>query len=1113
MDPVRSHHTRAAAVLTATAVVLTTAIFGRHAAQQADRYQLVLDGLTPFFRGLDESGTALIDAAMANDTTVALGVAGTALVAALLWRSAAMLCFTAALALAAWGEASLLHLELPAGIAFYVLAFVFAFGFGLLRPLARVRGQSALPSSPAGWPPWEALLLAALTLTALIFRTYALPQLPRQYENEMIIAMLSGSTMDGVRKYLPWGMLSNTNGIIHIYLQHLLFQWLGTSFFSLRFLSALIGTAMVPVLYWILRRIGGRPSALLGALLLITGPDQLYWTRNENTCIPLVALLCLITVALSLRFCDRPRPLGVLGLAAWIPFTRLFYSPAILLPAYPIVLYVHGLLFDRGGRRSAIFALPGLALGCALWAFSLTAAYCVVSGGQWQFLHPASSGGRPVWQGEAGAATITTGELVQKQVANLARNLGTVAAAMSYQGDFTNWYFRNDATPRPTFVNVSATVLLALGIGYLLAQLRDRGAFALLFWIGLGVLPGVMSLDPAPRRMVMAFPGFYAVAAVFLAAGWSVIAEHAHRGVAAGFRLLLAAGIAAVLWTSAASHFALKPAGTLMERIERETKRVFTESDAIYSAVDSHWIQVSTLLHANELFRRDRVPCIEAVRPQQWLAAATGESCSYEDVALQFTVSDEKRAKLRKEFDPRQISFLLPDRPQSAGVVALLTALFPRLESERLPVFDESNAWLWLRTDRDSARALRRPVLRLAGKDDDGLAGRLLENVTLDVESSPQLEGVVVEGAVLLDSDGWYRFEIEPACAGSALTIDGRRIDSVVAEPMTSGAHPATLRLPHPGACKLPLQLIARDAIQADRAPQRPMWLSPRVGTIEAARSRPVVDAVGFVEAPVPAAASVAALDFVVDTAGTITLLVSRDGGFAIQRVRPDGSLDASWNLDSTQPGGIALRPDGKLLVLYENRVVLYDRGGKEVERWEGVLARWPLLGFSGDGLTLNPMFERNGIAVLDGKGQELRLWQTFDGGPGQFRAPAAVSIDAKGNLVVVQLDGTALVFRTPTDRFEPVFERSFRIEYREPEVVPRGWALDPRGRLVVPEPGTSHVFTYQLTGERMMARDPSRDLTQQMGEEVLRIQATTDGVFVLGGRHQLRKLIEVRDD
>ena len=82
--------------------------------------------------------------------------------------------------------------------------------------------------------------------------------------------------------------------------------------------------------------------------------------------------------------------------------------------------------------------------------------------------------------------------------------------------------------------------MAVLGLGYLLGQVYDRRAFALLFWVGLGLLPALLSDAPADRRMSIMFPALYVVVGVLVGADVRLVRRCAGRVLAAATGALLA---------------------------------------------------------------------------------------------------------------------------------------------------------------------------------------------------------------------------------------------------------------------------------------------------------------------------------------------------------------------------------------------------------------------------------------------------------------------------------------------------------------------------------------------------------------------------------------------
>jgi len=97
----------------------------------------------------------------------------------------------------------------------------------------------------------------------------------------------------------------------------------------------------------------------------------------------------------------------------------------------------------------------------------------------------------------------------------------------------------------------------------------------------------------------------------------------------------------------------------------------------------------------------------------------------------------------------------------------------------------------------------------------------------------------------------------------------------------------------------------------------------------------------------------------------------------------------------------------------------------------------------------------------------------------------------------VLQPNGKALRFRTPTDKFEPTFVREFTVGSASP-----GVGFDGPDRLLLPTMNVIDVFNEE--GTRLMAADPGADLSRIRIGKSARVRGADGAVYVLdpeGGR------------
>lgn len=1107
----------ATAVLTAAVVALV----GRHGSQQEAEQARVLGGLDPVVDALRSSGAWLITVCFDLALPLALAVAlATGALAALAFRrserrAAGFAILLAAVALAALAQGALFSGFEAVGATFYGVAFVVAIFAGYLLSSSRSTGESPGPPRRLGsdgesiprWHRFEPPLLLALLVVALVMRVYALPELSAGYESEMMISMLSTRTLVGLRKYVPWGLISNTNGLAHLLPQWVSFSLLGTSVFAIRFTAAVCGVVCTAIFYGMARRLCRPSIALLVTLLFLTAPEQLSWARQENTPFQFVTLSAVITGALALRFIDRPVFSTWLVLCLWLPLSRYFYGPGMVMMLIPPALYVHSLIFVRGSWRQAWYAVPMLLLAIVGWIFSLTIARGLVSGDDWGFIHPAESSGGAVWEAEGTFRGASATDLVKLHAVNLAKNLASTAVSFTYNGGFTDWYERVDRTAHPTFLNAAIPPMVVAGLGLLLGQIARPRAFLLLIWISVGILPAVLSVDPAPRRMGASFPALYLVIGVL----FSVLVSEARRsaGVAATRATQLGLTLVTLLvaWAGATSYFLLPMRLTFLDPWFRATRPVFEQSDAIYYNIIPHWALVLAWGHGDILFRGDDTACFDPIGPGGALAKLLTLRCTLEDPAMTNSLSTASLEAIRHH-DPQRVSLLLRDEPTSVPDLKMVQAVFPDAIVRDISIRSMSVSPLkWIVVDRAQIDVLRRPLLERAAVS---AAAKSVTDVLADVALQPEvavIDGQRVRASLLVERSNWYRLTLSPACVDAVFAIDDEERVLGTDVPLTRGAHALRLSLPSDGSCELPAQLRI-SSIDAPE-PRAPILVSPKLAELATVRAQPLLATAGYDYQEIPPRVEGAVLDIQADESGGLWVLSLDSGTPRITHLAEDGEPLRTFEIPPPRPMGLSLAPDGTLFVPYDGGPVrLFNPDGTPAGELPAKEIATTVLGHLADGSVLFAAPSRNAIDRLDRQGKLLASWTDIDAPEVRFAEPWSVRVSTEGDIVVAESDGTALVFKTPIDHFAPTFQREFKLELHDTPTSPRGWMLDGVNRQVmVPDTAIAAITVVDLDGKRRLSRDPARDLNRMLRAPAERITGNARSFYVLEQAGRLLKV------
>lgn len=1098
-------------------------------ASQAARGERVLGVFAPVADALRGPGCRAGMWLMARGPLVGWAVtaaAGTVAALGLLvggWRGFPVLLLAAAVSLVTWGQVYLFGDRVAEAGWFYLAGIACAAALGARCPLRSLPGiprpadavDDGTASSGRRWHwGWEALLVLGLSCVGLIVRVYALTELPYHFETEMIGQMLMSRTAWSVRTFFHSAFLGLSGGIAHLLPGPLLLGLLGTSVYSIRLLSALFGFIAIPLMYWLGRRLAGFGGAVTAAALLIVAPDQLFWSRAETGGFAPVAVHALITIHLALWLARRFSLGALVAMVLWMPVSRYVYAPCWVLLAVPGLLYAHAVVFTRGAWRKAWYVVPLLAGGVALWIVSLSVLQSLATGEPYRFVHPAMLFGAPAWRRVNEPAFQDAGvlDLIRLQLLGMIAKMGTVVGGL-WHGDremFSVWFWRGClADGHLTVLNGSVAALFALGLGYLAGQVQSRRAFLLLAWPALGLLPALMSDEAAPRRLSLLLPAVCVIGAVFVAAAAAIVRANGGRRLAAVTTGLLGFGVAAACATSLASHFDMRTGESWVPHFIRSTRPLFERGDLIVHNLDR---RIYPIVFGNLDRFLAAPPCVTEIG-DDWMRTAVQPTCDFNGLLYELTIPPERRRALRETYMPPRISFLLQERPESRVSVDLLRRLYPgaRVRHDR---FADAEAGILTMTtltvEMSEVAALRLPSV-VAGRGvgtPESLGGAVLAGMTVPVRAATADDpvgerGLSMAGGLLVESTGWYNFRVEESCPGATLTIDDRPFPAPIPQPMREGVHRVAIVVPDASVCRLPLGLAVQNETSASMVPVEPRRL---VG----AKILPLAPAPAVAVFPGYGNARVLAewtqgngLDFDVGTDGTFTILVLEPSGFRIRRFGRDGTEATGWDPDApTNVTRYRLANDaaGRSYLAVDAEMFLHDAAGRRIGAWRNPWGALPadLALVPGGPLALLAMPDRDSIAVFTPEGALQGEVREFDGGPGHLSRPAGITVGPDGAMMVIQLDGRALLFRLGPDPLRPEFVREFEAVSGGEGLLPWGAGFDGPDRVVIPDRVNRTPMVYDLLGARLMAASPERDLMRMIGGPVLRVRSDRDAVYLL---------------
>ncbi len=389
---------------------------------------------------------------------------------------------------------------------------------------------------------WEWAALLALTLAALALRAWNIAGVPANFggdEGEM--GMVARSVLSGeATEPFVTGWLSHP--MLWFYLQAGALLVFGNNVAGLRMLSALLGTAAVPMLYVFARPLYGRSVALAAAALLAVYHFHIHFSRLgvNNIADPLLALAAFAAFFHGYR---RASLAGFALAGVLLGLGMHFYMGARLAPLIVMGVLAHQLVFDRARlmrlRHHILMMVAGYLVGFGpLLSFFIA--------------HPEDFTARlavvGVFQSGWFEEQVSAGE---SPLALLVGQLYNGFGAYTFLPDQGAWY-----DPLMPLLDPVSAALFFLGLALAVVRIRRPGPALLLGWVaGASLFGGVLIVNLESPRFVTTAPALCLLVALGLQqigslAGWALRRRPAARWavVAVGVAALAAWNFSFYFW-------------------------------------------------------------------------------------------------------------------------------------------------------------------------------------------------------------------------------------------------------------------------------------------------------------------------------------------------------------------------------------------------------------------------------------------------------------------------------------------------------------------------------------------------------------------------------------
>jgi hypothetical protein len=1077
----------------------------------------------------------------------------------------------------AWGQVSIVEQRFLLGTCLYGCGVACAFGLGIVCPMFRLPGfppcgnngqvdlaEYARVSDPSAEVPvesgpvqraesprgilqlskavlrsarekadglrFECLLVVALTMVGLVLRIYGLNELPGGFDDEMIEGMIEARTWDGIKTFVNETFLGSSVGLAQVPTQFISHRNFGTSYFSVRLASVFWGTVTIPLFYWLLRRMIGVLPAMIGTLFFVAAPEQLFWSRSENGQFAPMTFYAVVSGHLALWLACRATWPAALASALWMPAAAFFYFPCITLVALPGLAWAHAVVFARRGWKTARYVLPLLAIGVVLLWFGKSVVIYGVADDEWNLYSPLVVHGNTAWKVHLSYADVSVVDVARHYIETLTTNLPQLARSLTFQDlGATHWCQRWTFGPQPgPPVNIAITALLALGIGFLLGQPRDSRAAVLLFWIALGLVPGVLSDVASPRRIGTIFPAVLAVATIMLAVFWRVagaVSGPRFAKVVGGLCVLLTAVIA---WTNLVSHLSLPIRPVVYAEISDFIRPELDASDTVYHTLDGSFGSAVFFGQLDQLVR-EKAPCIEFLNERNWPGAALFPQCRFNEL-YQLLFSRGALEEIRSTYVQRDVSFIIHNRFNTSLTLETLEAL------KSLYPDAVANARYLRRSDIGEIYAIRvpgaamsekrNPVLVTEGAETSG--GSAAEDTHRGAWDAVAGQGGAqmnrsararLMGGFLIQSDDWYRFRVVPTQPEADLRIDGRPVDGPDSQPLLAGAHSLELEFSAGQSAQPQFEIEVRgDRTGVSRLSLVDDLAHPSVVAKPGLQASPVAVFDGYDAFREIATLGDRPVDLGVDGSGRLFVLSWNKRDYKVLRLSADGIVEKEWHppIRDYEGGCMAVDRDGRVVLVGRDEMLFYSADGHlQLQTPLGFPEAALDVVFLNDGRVLVSVDERHSLELFDGMGRHLDSLRHVDPNTADLGKPLGLAIGPDQRLLVVEGHGRAMLFQTADGEWPPRLERIFGTGMRSP-VGSRGCAFDGLNRLIIPDRNSATARIYDRSGNRVMARTSTHDLSMQPIEHPMAFARYENTLFAIDlerGRLVSVEIVDFQND
>ncbi len=799
----------------------------------------------------------------------------------------------------------------------------------------------------------EAGFLLVISLVVIIYRFYALNQLPTLFDGEMVASMAVSTNPDSAFKLnyqfvnpFGWAPL----GLIYFIMMGKAIYYFGSSLLTIRMLSAIVGVVLFNLVYYLLRRMGGRFAAITGSSLFAFSTIEIAWGRFDFFPFSYPSVFVILVCITSYLAFVKEKLLYFVLTAITMGLTYYLYPSGQVGFLIPVGVFFWAILTQKGFFKRCWWKLTFILIGVMLWV--LGASVCAyLANGSWKLLNPLAD--EIVSQGtNRGQALWTIDKenwgifdklffLIQNVFGNVVELVKSIHVSLVLPNFRATPIYGIPGHPA-TYLSGMVAVFIFMGaVVSLLSPTRKNTSFVLM-WILVAMLPGILSSSPAARRLATLFPALYVLAGLVIARGLKAVDYMAGKWtgyLARGIFIMVVIPFFAIInggWYFKQPIY--YPPSTQMSQAIKPYVQPGSMVVAEIGLSDPYrLVNEVTFTLLDELSRPDKPAKWHLPRPEEWPWVAFNPKVNLDFWHYRHTKLSSMIPYHGKHPEWNRLTYIIHDMPDNQKKIELLQQIHPRAIVSHHDIYSQYDFYA-IQTHYNSATIKQnvQPVAACKGVVVKG--NQLIKNINVSIDrkaSQPDSydKKIEIESGLWVSQHDWLAFRIIGGGRQVKLFLNDQPVQQHQLFPMTEGINKLKIVMRQPSQLPIDLQFKIHPG-NAYKTISSTNLLSPRLANVESLKPQPTEVYKGFHP---PQKITTLDTDFNKDhdvsPSGRLVAMARDEDRWRLRVLNPQGKLISEWehpliNIHHEVRYGVCFIGDETLAVLDSPSVLFYDING-----------------------------------------------------------------------------------------------------------------------------------------------------------------------------------------